>query len=361
MSVGSFAPFYFIDAALYAVLLIAALQRLVRRLVTDGCPTPSRRSAFTVVLVYIALACYGLVRGIVLLMTGLDRVPNDQGLSECMFDMIPALFFCIVQTLLIAKWAGHVNDVSMVLFHRPFTYYVAIVASSGVVVGAVAIECIAVVIGLVSSAVNVSASTWTTLVNASCGVAYIYNGIVFAALGVHLRSKWHPVTSHDRSACRRVLAIAIVFGGVTVARGIPLLFFAENGHDHIVYSVWGAPTVILVEWIAIAVSIFGLTNVSGSSASVESGSVASATSEPMIGSARSHGPSSRSAVGSGGRGGMFPWRSPAVANPSATPPGSQLEPITSYTEGTGVAIEAAYGVDDLPRSTASLAVNDACE
>lgn len=279
------APWYWVLGILYLGLAVAALYRLILKLRADGGSVKSKsRIVFGI---YIALVAYGTTRGVVVILEADDKVPRDQDLSQTLFDMIPALLFCVLQTALIAKWVGHVSDVTFVLRHEVFSWRRPIIVASVIACIITVVLVIATLGDEAHSSPYVSEGTWVQILNSSTGITYCINGLLFASLGIILRSNWQPTSESDVAACRRILAIAVLFGGVCIIRGIGLIAFAGQDRESsdIVTSHWGSPLMLTVEWIALVTSLFGLTNVGGSAAG-ETSSTDVSTSEPMIGSNR---------------------------------------------------------------------------
>jgi hypothetical protein len=274
---------------------------------------------------------------VILALIGSNEVPDDQGLLESMFDMIPSLFFCLLQTLLIAKWAGNISDIMLVLHNHTFRWFRPIVFSSVALLVLLMVATMAVLIDQSRPSPLLSDSVWVQLVNVLSGIVYFANGVFFVSLGLLLRAKWQPATPQDVSACRRILAIATLFGGCCIARGAALMFFVDGSRKNVAYSKWGAPFVITVEWIALVTSLFGLTNLNGGGASQGS-------SEPMIGSSRG--------VGSR-RVPLTLW---------STGRGESLKPVDANGGPRSESIQQADQFDEaLPPSAASLNIGDAGE
>jgi hypothetical protein len=363
MSTGSsdntYAPWYWVLGVLYVGLALAAAYRLVMKLRADGGHF-SRKSAI-VLFIYASLISYGLVRGIVITLTALDEVPHDQSLSETMFDMIPALLFCVLQTALVAKWVGHVSDIMFVLHHQVFSLRRPVIIVSIICCAITALLAIATAIDESHASPLVDRETWVQVLNSATGVTYCVNGIMFGALGVMLRSIWQPSSASDVAACRRIIAIAVLFGGVCVVRGVALIVFAGRDQESskVVSSHWGSPLMLTLEWIALVTSLFGFTNVGGSAAGASDPS----QSEPMIGSQRNIFGSSRRIT--------FATRS--LSNTSS---GQQLQSLPPALEDE----DDPYGADrgtsprnrgqdrrdapdiaSTPVSVTSMAINDAGE
>jgi hypothetical protein len=284
-SSNAMAPWYWVLGVLFIGLAVAALYRLILKLRADG-GTVKLKSRI-VFGIYVALVAYGTTRGVVVILEALDKVPRNQDLSQTMFDMIPAVLFCVLQTALVAKWVGHVSDVTYVLRHEVFAWRRPIIFAS--VIGCIitVLLTIATLGDRAHSSPYVSESTWVQILNSSTGMTYCMNGLLFASLGIILRSNWQPTSESDVAACRRILAIAVLFGGVCMIRGIGLIAFAGQDREssQLVSSHWGAPLMLTVEWVALVTSLFGLTNVGGSAAG-EAATADVSTSEPMIGSNR---------------------------------------------------------------------------
>lgn len=321
-----FSPWFFIDAALFTVLAIGALYRLALKFHLDHFTVP--RKSIVVHAVFSALASYSIVRATILVLIGVDRVPDNEGLSMTMFNMIPTVFFSILQTLLIAKWAGHVADIVLVLQHQKIRWGKTLVYIS---VGLVLIA-LMLVIAVVSdegrASPLLSAAEWVAITDVYSGIIYIFNGAAFASLGIVLRSKWQPGNPEDLSACRRILGMAMVFGGVCIVRGAILLTFADPDKvKTVVYSSWGTPLVLLVEWIALVISLFGFTNIGPSAADPQQ-------VEPMIGSSNQV-LGSRKSPGS--------WRAPIGVS---TPSNRQARKDSSDPVSSGALNSTLYELDE---------------
>lgn len=284
-------PWYWILGVLYLCLAVAAGYRLLLKLRADG-GSVTKKSRI-VLFIYASLVAYGLARGVVVILTALDEVPHNQSLSETLFDMFPALLFCVLQAGLVAKWAGHVSDITFVLRHEVFAWRRPIIVVSIACCVVTALCTVATIGDEAHQSPYVGQETWVGILNAVTGSTYTVNGLLFAVLGLLLRSQWQPTSESDVSACRRILAIAVLFGGVCIVRGVGLIVFAGKDREHskVVTSTWAAPLMLTLEWIALVTSLFGLTNVGGSAAGAQAPDPSQ--SEPMIGSFRAFGSSRR--------------------------------------------------------------------
>lgn len=247
-------------AFLYFFLALTATVRLVKKLREVGCSVPPKSRQSIVVL--IVLIAYAVARAIQLLLEGLNIVPQNGGLENHFYTTIPATFFLLLQTAFIWKWVGHVGELTLALQSNRFRLGNVSIIISLVLCIAVDVLTIAVAIVTRSGQSTLTDTKWNEIVTFVCGVAYFFNGCIFIFLGILLRSLWAPNSDDGISASRRVLGIALLFGVVCCARGFILSLYSMDrfhGVDHVTHSGWGAPTVLVCEWVSICVTLYLLT------------------------------------------------------------------------------------------------------
>ena len=256
--------FNLLDASLYGLMCAVALSRIGKKCYCDGgCRSMSNKSRFGM-LVLIILVVYCVSRCIDLSLHATGVLPNNQTLRQQLSSEIPGGLLMVLQTFMIAKWVRHVSELTFALTSQRFQVGTMAVSSSGaMLVASLVASLMAYVDYFQWQFVGLSESDWKAVVSCFGGAVFMYNGAVFIALGVYLTILWRPVTSDGIVASRRVLAIALVFGLMCVSRGAILWMFIDRDPQtkttKVADSSWGAPAVLLCEWVLIAVSLLALT------------------------------------------------------------------------------------------------------
>lgn len=290
---------YSVAGGLYTVMAVVAAVRLIRRLravmaaqrtndpssmraplaAPDNAPqsaVPGGRALRTGILVLVTLVIYCVLRSTQLLLFAAQAVDTSGDFMTHFYTFFPALGFMSLQTALLIKWDDHVSQLTLALRRMRFRVGQFLIHCSVLFVAANSLVTATAYLDVrVCHFTSQPQRFWNILVNALCGVAYIFNGASFAGLGCFLRTLWAPTTVACEKASRRILAMALLFGVLCAARGIVLLLFLADGGtssgaqtvQQVTHNDWGAPTVLIVEWCFLVVTLFLLTATTPSAAS----------------------------------------------------------------------------------------------
>ena len=290
----------FIAASLFVFLLCGATNKVYRRFIADGRVIPLPRRSVPIYVVFSTLFVYALCRAVVLLLIGLDKISNTENLEETQWQTIPAAAFCALQTTMIWKWVRHAADVSaLLMLPRNQWGTIVVLASSGTLLCLVALSVlVAVEVHENSPLIRLSRADWKTLIDLYTGGMYMFNGSCFLALGVSLHRLWSSPAESDKPMRFRMLLMAGFFGLMCVVRGMVLVLFlysrktddsvtsgastangAPRKHlDTVLQSSWGAPVILIAEWLCIVVALFYLP-ISSEQGSTQNGEQQSAPRE----------------------------------------------------------------------------------
>lgn len=217
-----------------------------------------------VLYVYGALIVYADARWATLLVTAMDKLPPIGSMEWNMALLPPAFFLTLLQSALIYRWMKVTELLSIsVQRERSRVGTIAVVTSLFVCIMVLPLSAIGYYDCSRPEPHWRSDTFWSALINIYNGGVYVYNGVCFLVLGFYLGCRWSDMLPASLVHIqRRVLAIAIVFGLMCVARGLTLLtFFAETSSQSMnekMKSDWGIPTILLLEWSCIATVVFVL-------------------------------------------------------------------------------------------------------
>lgn len=216
-------------------------------------------------LVMLALFAYCLMRAVQLALFASATLDSSGDIKTNIYRFFPALGFMAVQSTMLNKWVDHVAELTLVLQHQAFGIgQFLITCSVFLVIADATLTALAFTDTAIYHFSNQPGHFWNILVNMFCGVVYAFNGVAFSGLGCFLRHLWIPVTPMGVHASKRILGIALIFGLMCIARGAILLMYidddASDAHVHTVtHNDWGAPAVLLCEWLSLVISLFLLT------------------------------------------------------------------------------------------------------
>lgn len=247
----------------------------IRSRVVDGSDDSAVSKHQKAYLVVFSLLVYSLLRSVQLLLFAARVVDTSGDLTTHLYTFFPALGFLSLQSTMLVKWVDHVSDLTLTLQHHPFRIGTWLIrASISLLIIESCVTALAVIDVDIKNFTDKPSHFWNTLTNTVCGSVYIFNGSAFAGLGCFLRFwLWIPVTQDGVHASNRILAIALLFGIMCVARGGLLCLYlgdstpsAAEAHGgtssggetqvrKVTHNDWGAPAVLLVEWTTLVVTI----------------------------------------------------------------------------------------------------------